>query len=122
MMKAVAPINACWKSVNGATSLDQSFSFSLSDGFNSKIVNLWVQDRAGNVSIKNSSILRVDPNKPPSLAKSWQENFQAFNDSNLDGQDGWKGHPPIRSFKYSQEVFGTESLFLSIDGLQANYV
>ncbi|MDP6766888.1 MAG: hypothetical protein QF691_12660, partial [SAR324 cluster bacterium] len=85
-----ADSNACWKSVNGATSLDQSFSFSLSAGFNSKTVNLWVQDRAGNVSTKNDSILRVDPNKPPSLAKSWQENFQSFNDSNLDGQDGWK--------------------------------
>ena len=60
-----ADSNACWKSVNGATSLDQSFSFSLSTGFNSKTVNLWVQDRAGNVSTKNASILRVDPNKSP---------------------------------------------------------
>ncbi len=63
-----ADSNACWKSVNGATSLDQSFSFSLSDGFNSKTVNLWVQDRAGNFSTKNASILRVDPNKSPVIA------------------------------------------------------
>ena len=76
------------------TSLNQSSSFALSTGFNSKTVKLWIKDRAGNVSSTSSSILRVDPNQPPSLAKSWVEDFESnlakpspFNRSRLFRRD-----------------------------------